>query len=357
MTQYPYLFVDRDGTLIEEPLPDRQVDSLEKLQLMPEVIPCLRRLIRAGYRLVMVSNQDGLGTEQFPQESFDKPQAWLLSLFQSQGIEFEDILICPHFESDGCECRKPKAGLLFDLLASGRVDLKRSAVVGDSESDVILAKNIGVRGFLYHKESNDWPSIALALTSMPRSACVERKTKETYVSAEVHLDRTDLIEISTGQPFFDHMLVQIATHAGISIRLRCEGDWEVDDHHSIEDCALVLGEALRQALGPKCQIQRFGFTLPMDECLAQCAVDLSGRAYAVVDWQWSRSQVGGLSCEMVPHFFRSLATAAGLCLHLSVTQGNTHHQVEALFKAFGRALGQAVMRDEYREVSSKGGLE
>ncbi len=357
MTQFPYLFVDRDGTLIEEPLPDRQVDSLDKLRLMPEVIPCLRRLRRAGYHLVMVSNQDGLGTEQFPQASFDKPQTWLLTLLQSQGIEFEDILICPHFESDRCDCRKPKAGLLFDLLASGRVDLKRSAVIGDRETDVMLAQNIGVRGFLYDKDKNDWPSITLALTSMPRCARVERKTKETFVTAEVNLDRADLIDISTGQRFFDHMLEQIATHAGISIRLRCEGDWEVDDHHSIEDCALVLGEALRQALGAKCHIQRFGFTLPMDECLAQCAVDLSGRAYAVVDAQWSRSQVGGLSLEMVPHFFRSLATAAAMCVHLSVTQGNAHHQVEALFKAFGRALGQAVIMDEHRTTSSKGVLE
>lgn len=356
MTQYPYLFIDRDGTLIEEPLPDRQVDSLAKLRLMPHVITSLQHALQAGYRLVMITNQDGLGTNSFPLEDFNKPQAFLLDLFSTQGIEFEDILICPHFEHENCACRKPKTGLLRPLLEQGVIDYRRSAVVGDRDTDLLLAENVGIQGFKYDPESCSWPEIITRLLDIPRVAQVVRKTRETKVEVSVNLDLSGNISISTGQPFFDHMLEQIAVHAGISLIVKCKGDWIIDDHHSVEDCAIVLGQALRRALGTKHQITRYGFTLPMDECLAQCALDLSGRPYASIEAKFSRERVGGLSCEMIPHFFRSLADAAAICIHLSVTQGNAHHQIEALFKAFGRALGQAIRPDDRIIGSSKGVL-
>ncbi len=352
------LFVDRDGTLVEEPA-DEQVDALSKIRLLPEVIPALRRLVDAGYRLVMVSNQDGLGTATFPQQDFDVCQQHILELFSSQGVRFDEILICPHRAEDHCGCRKPRTGLLTQLLATTDLDMQRSAVVGDRDADLQLAENIGIRGFRVDPDdgwSRSWPGIASALLDGERSADVRRETRETRIRVRVNLDNEEPVAINSGIGFLDHMLEQIARHGGFSLQLECAGDLHIDEHHTVEDIALTLGQALREALGDKRGISRFGFLLPMDETEAQVSLDLSGRAYFVFNGEFPRGEVGGLATELVPHFFRSLADTLAAALHLSVRGENTHHMVEACFKAFGRALRQAVRIEGSSLPSTKGVL-
>ncbi|ELV7526897.1 bifunctional histidinol-phosphatase/imidazoleglycerol-phosphate dehydratase HisB [Edwardsiella ictaluri] len=356
-----YLFIDRDGTLIAEPPQDFQVDRLDKLALMPGVIPALLRLQQAGYHLVMVSNQDGLGSERFPQADFDAPHALMMQILTSQGILFERVLICPHLPQEGCRCRKPATGLLTDYLQPGVLDTANAWVIGDRDSDLQLAHNMGINGLRYAATptdgaSLDWPQIAERLTRRDRHAQVERVTRETALLAEVWLDHQGESYIRTGIGFFDHMLDQIATHAGLRLHIEAKGDLHIDDHHTVEDTALALGEALRIALGDKRGIARFGFVLPMDECLARCALDISGRPYLSFKAEFSHQRVGDLSTEMVGHFFHSLAYAMGVTLHLKTKGKNDHHRVESLFKAFGRTLRQAIRIEDDRLPSSKGVL-
>lgn len=357
MTQDPaVLFVDRDGVLVEEPA-DEQVDRLDKIRFVPGVFAALAEIRRAGYRLVMVTNQDGLGTPRFPQADFDVCQNFILSSFASQGIEFESICICPHLPDQGCDCRKPKTGLLREYLQTHRYDAARSAVIGDRDSDMGLAANLGVRGLQLDrngKGTRDWPALTREL--LARRATVQRKTKETDISVTVELDQTEPVRIDTGIGFFDHMLEQLAKHGGFSLQLSCKGDLHIDEHHTIEDCALALGEALRRALGDKAGIGRYGFLLAMDEAEAQVAIDLSGRAYFVFEGEFGRDAVGGLPTELVPHFFRSLSDALACALHLRVRGDNTHHMIEACFKGVGRALRPALRREGRDLPSTKGVL-
>jgi imidazoleglycerol-phosphate dehydratase/histidinol-phosphatase len=350
------LFVDRDGTLIEEPA-DEQVDSLDKIRWLPDVFASLQTLVAAGYRLVMITNQDGLGTASFPQQDFDLPQNFVVDTLASQGLHFDAVCICPHKPADACSCRKPKLGLVQAYLDRTSIDFAGSAVIGDRMTDMTFAQNLGVRGLRVQKAGTPqetWPAVVTELLS--RRASVERSTKETSIAIAINLDAESPISISTGHAFFDHMLEQLAKHGGFSLALTCKGDLQVDEHHTVEDCALALGAAIRQALGDKRGIGRYGFLLPMDEARVQVAMDLSGRPYAVFEGKFARTEVGGLATELVPHFFRSLAETMGAALHVSVTGENTHHMVEACFKGVGRALRQAIRREGNDLPSTKGVL-
>jgi imidazoleglycerol-phosphate dehydratase / histidinol-phosphatase len=350
------LFIDRDGTLIEDPV-DEQLDSLDKLRLARGVIPALLDLKAAGYRFVLVSNQDGLGTASFPEPSFRAPQDFMRELFASQGIEFDAEFFCPHFPADDCDCRKPKTGLLREFMAERQVDRERSYVIGDRQTDLELAANLGVGGIRVHGEDGEaWPAIAARLCRSERVATIARRTQETDISVTVDLDRESPVSISTGIGFFDHMLEQVARHGGFSLELACTGDLRVDEHHTVEDCALALGQALREALGDKRGIGRYGFVLPMDEALAQVAIDLSGRPYAVFTGRFGRESVGELPTELVPHFFRSLADSLGAAIHVEVRGENTHHMIEACFKGVGRALRRAIRVRGAELPSTKGVL-
>jgi imidazoleglycerol-phosphate dehydratase/histidinol-phosphatase len=327
--------------------------------LLPDVVPALRTLAGAGFRFVMVSNQDGLGTARFPANDFRAPQDFLLTLLASQGIAFDAILICPHRLEDGCACRKPGTALVDAYLIDHSLDRTRSAVIGDRDTDLELARRLGLPGYRLRIDGTPeetWASLSAQLAYPPRCATVARRTRETQIEVRVNLDQDSLSRIATGIGFFDHMLEQIARHAGIGIDIACQGDLRIDEHHTVEDCALALGEALRKALGDKRGIARYGFLLAMDEAQAQVAIDLSGRAYFVFEGAFPRQMVGGLPTELVPHFFRSLSDALGCALHLKVQGENTHHMVESCFKGVGRSLREAVRREGTDIPSTKGTL-
>ena len=355
------LFIDRDGTLIVEPPVDYQIDSLEKLVFYPKVIRNLHFICRnLGFELVMASNQDGLGTESFPENTFWQAHNKMIQTFAGEGIYFDDILIDRSFSTDNAPTRKPRTGMFAKYL-SGDYDLTQSFVIGDRLTDMELAKNLGCKGILlndghllddhlYLKEicilaTTDWDRITELLFAGERTAIVQRKTKETDIYVSLNLDGNGSCDISTGLGFFDHMLEQIGKHSGMNLIIHTRGDLQVDEHHVIEDTAITLGEALHTALGDKRGIERYGFCLPMDDCLCSVALDFGGRPWLVWDAEYRREKVGDMPAEMFLHFFKSLSDAAKMNLNIKAEGANEHHKIEGTFKAFARALKMAIRRD------------
>lgn len=360
------IFIDRDGTIITEPA-DEQIDSLEKLQFVPGAITALASLVNKGYELVMVSNQDGLGTDSFPEDTFWPAHNKMLDTLAGEGIKFDDQLIDRSFPQDNAPTRKPRTGMLTKYM-TGEYDLANSFVIGDRLTDVELAKNLGAQGILIADPDDapedcvlatkDWREIAKFILSSDRRAEIKRDTAETKIHVMIDLDRSGESMIDTGLKFFDHMLWQIPHHAGISLVVKCVGDLEVDEHHTMEDVAIALGEAILKALGSKRGIDRYGFVLPMDESRAMVLIDFGGRADFDWDVEFTRSYVGDTPTEMYSHFFKTLAVAMKANLHIAANGDNNHHLIEGVFKAFARALRMAVRRDifSYELPSSKGVL-
>lgn len=362
------IFIDRDGTIIKESA-DEQIDSLEKLEFVPGAISGLRSLMNRGYELVIVSNQDGLGTDSFPEDTFWPAHNRMLSTLEGEGVRFDDILIDRSFPEDNAPTRKPRTGMLTHYM-DGTYDLGECYVIGDRLTDLMLAENLGAKGILISQNkdmelpgscvlvSDSWEEIASHILSSDRRVSVERNTSETQISLTLDLDGKLPSAIDSGLKFFDHMLWQIPHHAGVSLDLKCHGDLEVDEHHSMEDIAIALGQAIDMALGSKRGIDRYGFVLPMDECRAMVLIDFGGRADFVWDVDFTREYVGDTPTEMYRHFFKSLCVAMRCNLHIAATGDNNHHLIEGVFKAFARALRQAIRRDvfSYALPSSKGML-
>ncbi|MCK9324797.1 MAG: imidazoleglycerol-phosphate dehydratase HisB [Bacteroidales bacterium] len=341
-------FLDRDGTLIWEPPETKQVDSIAKLRILPGVVEGLRSLQSDGFDLVLVSNQDGIGSSSFPTESFEIPQKEFLSQLEKEDVTFRAVFFCPHKAAEKCTCRKPKTGLVDAFLKEEAIDLESSLMIGDRETDRLFAESIGVR--FISMETNG---------RFPRFAGVKRITKETDIEAFVNLDGNGIAQIETGLGFFNHMLELLTKHSLIDLTLKANGDLQVDEHHTVEDVGLVLGTLFSKALGDKRGIERYGFWVPMDETLAYVVVDLSGRPYFVFQGEWKREYVGELPTELISHFFESLAQTLGCNLHMKIERGeNEHHKIEALFKGLGRALRQAFRQSPYeRDIpSTKGSL-
>jgi imidazoleglycerol-phosphate dehydratase/histidinol-phosphatase len=349
------LFLGLNGTLIETP-PGARVERIEALALTRDVVPALRRFRGAGYELVVVTNQPGLGGDAYPRPAFDAVLRFLTRLFETQGVEFARVAVCPHEPAAGCGCRKPGVGLVTDLIRGAALDRERSAVIGADESDLRLAENLGLPGYRLGADRLQWLQIAHRLLDAPRTAELTRRTRETDISVCVDLDREADADVATGIGFFDHMLEQLGKHGGFALSVHCHGDLGVDEHHTVEDVALSLGAALKQAIGDKRGMRRYGFVLPMDETVAEVALDLGGRPYLVFEGEFPRERVGGLPTELVPHFFRSLSDSLGATLQIRVRGENAHHMVEACFKGVARALRDALRRSGEILPSTKGTL-
>lgn len=374
------LFIDRDGTLIIEPPTDFQVDSLEKLEFYPYVFKYLGKIAEElDYELVIVTNQDGLGTPSNPHEKFQPPHDKMMQAFENEGIHFADVHIDPTFEHENAPTRKPRIGMLTKYLtpplgAGGLYDLKNSYVIGDRYTDILLAKNLGTKG-IYIADNDlsiielaledhcaltttSWKAIYEFLKLKDRSASVRRTTKETDIEIHLNLDGTGKADMKTGLGFFDHMLDQLARHSGSDLTIHVKGDLHIDEHHTIEDTALALGEAYYQALGSKLGIERYGFCLPMDDCLAQAALDFGGRPWLVWEADFKREKIGDMPTEMFYHFFKSFSDASRCNLNIKAEGTNEHHKIEAIFKAFAKAIKMSIKRDVNNMVlpSTKGVL-
>ena len=358
------LFIDRDGTLIFE-TEDEQIDSLEKLEFIPGVFRNLFNIRKnLDYELVIITNQDGLGTDSFPEETFWPAHNKMLKAFENEEIIFDDILIDTSFPEDKKDTRKPGTGLLAEY-TNGDYDLANSFVIGDRLTDIELAKNLGAKGILVNNGSlseklveteldkycalvsEDWDDIYAVVAAPDRVAEINRKTKETDIAVKINLDGNGNSEISTGLNFFDHMLEQIGRHTGIDLFIKVQGDLEVDEHHTIEDTALALGEAFKKAVGNKKGMERYGFSLPMDDCLAMVTIDFGGRPWLVWDTSFKREKVGDMPTEMFMHFFKSFSDAAKCNLHIKAEGDNEHHKIEAIFKAMAKSIKMALKRDIY----------
>ena len=351
------LFIDRDGTLIEEPA-DEQIDSFGKLKFVRGVFRNLHFIREhTDFEFVMVSNQDGLGTEAFPEDTFWPVHNFILQTLEGEGITFDEILIDPHFPEDNAPTRKPNTGLVEKYMKNPDYDIANSYVIGDRETDRQFAKNIGCQSLILSDEGITWDKIAELLFAGERTAEVKRTTKETDIYIKVGLDGTGRCDISTGLGFFDHMLEQIGKHGSIDLTIHTKGDLEVDEHHTIEDTALALGECILKALGDKRGIGRYGYSLPMDDCLCSVALDFGGRPWLVWDAEFHREKIGEMPTEMFLHFFKSLSDAARMNLNIKAEGENEHHKIEGIFKALARSLKMAVRRDIYHyELPSTKGM-
>jgi len=350
------LFIDRDGTLIKEP-EDEQIDSFEKLEFVEDVIPSLLDLKNHGFEFVMITNQDGLGTDSYPEEDFAGPHELMMSVFQSQGIHFSDVHIDKSFPHENSPNRKPEPGMVLDYLKSGTLDLANSYVIGDRDSDIQLAQRMGISGLKIGSEELTWPQIVQEIIERPRSASIERNTNETRISVFVNLDDLNRFDdIQTGIGFFDHMLEQLSKHGGFSLRVRCQGDLHIDAHHTIEDVGLAIGKALDEALGDRRGIGRYGFLLAMDEAQSNVAIDLSGRPTYVQYGDFTTDMVGEMPTEMFAHFFQSLSQTLRAAIQIEFRGENNHHKAESMFKGVGRALRPALVRVDSELPSTKGVL-
>lgn len=351
------LFIDRDGTMIEEPH-DEQVDSFDKLKFVKGVFRNLG-FIRSNldFRFVMVSNQDGLGTKSFPEDTFWPVHNFMLQTLEGEGITFDDIHIDRHFPEDNHPCRKPGTGMLTEYIDNPAYDIKGSYVIGDRATDRQLADNLGCKALILGKDGITWDKIAEILFAGERTAEIKRTTKETDVHVALNIDGTGKCDISTGIGFFDHMLEQIGRHGMMDLTIHTKGDLEVDEHHTIEDTALALGECLLTALGDKRGIERYGYCLPMDDSLCQVALDFGGRPWLIWNADFKREKIGEMPTEMFYHFFKSLSDAAKMNLNIKAEGINEHHKIEGIFKALARALRMAVKRDIYHfELPSTKGM-
>jgi imidazoleglycerol-phosphate dehydratase/histidinol-phosphatase len=359
------LFLDRDGTLVIEPPEDYQLDSLDKLEFYPGVFKWLGKIVEElDYELVMVTNQDGLGTDSFPEKDFWPAQEKIIKAFKNEGIEFTDIFIDKTLPAENASSRKPGTAMLTKYVY-GSYDLENSVVVGDRPSDIQLAQNLGSQSiFLTHSKNNEanlstscWKDVYQYLKSNHRKATITRQTSETKIDISVDLNGTGISIIDTGLPFFDHMLDQLARHGGIDLVIKVIGDLEIDEHHTIEDTAIVLGECFRKALGSKKGIQRYGFLLPMDDCLAQVALDFGGRPWLVWDATFKREKIGDMPTEMFKHFFKSFSDTAQCNLNIKAEGGNEHHKIESIFKAFANSIKMAIQETgKFNIPSTKGKL-
>lgn len=357
------LFIDRDGTILIEP-EDKQIDSLDKFRFLPGSITALAKIARElDYQLVMVSNQDGLGTDSFPEPDFWPCQNMMLEILKGEGVVFDEILVDRTFDHENALTRKPRTGLLTHYI-KGSYDLENSFVLGDRSTDVELAKNLGSKVIQVAEEgeetadlvTTDWDAIYRFLKQQPRTGSVSRKTNETEIDVFISLDGTGKSSISTGLAFYDHMLEQLARHGGFDLNIQVKGDLEVDEHHTIEDTALALGTALKQALGSRKGIQRYGFLLPMDDCLAQVGLDLGGRPWLVWDVEFKREKIGDMPTEMFMHFFKSFSDTAACNLNIKAEGNNEHHKIESIFKAWAKALRMAVADSGSGEIPSSKGV-
>jgi len=352
------LFIDRDGTLIKEPA-DEQIDSFEKLEFVEGMfrnISFIRKNL--DFEFVMVSNQDGLGTDSFPEDTFWPVHNFILQTLKGEGVEFDNILIDNHFPADNHPNRKPGTGMLKEYISNPEYDLANSYVIGDRETDAQLAENLGCKALILGKDGLDWDKIAEILYAGERIVEITRTTKETDITVRINLDGTGKCDIETGLGFFDHMLEQIGKHGMTDLYIRCKGDLNVDEHHTIEDTGIVLGECLLKALGEKRGIERYGYCLPMDDCLCQVALDFGGRPWLIWDADFKREKVGEMPTEMFQHFFKSVSDAAKMNLNIKAEGTNEHHKIEGIFKAFARSIRMAVKRDIYhfQLPSTKGAL-
>ena len=351
------LFIDRDGTIIQEPA-DEQIDAFEKLVFVPGTFRALSTIRElTDYEFVMVSNQDGLGTDSFPEDTFWPVHNFILDTLKGEGVEFDDILIDRHFPHDNAPTRKPGTGMLTAYM-DGSYDLENCYVIGDRATDVQLAQNLGCKALQIGTDGVDWKKITEILVAGERSAEVQRTTRETDIYVKLELDRPGYCEVSTGLGFFDHMLAQLAHHGGMGVTIRVKGDLYVDEHHTIEDTGLALGECLRKAIGNKLGISRYGYCLPMDDCLCSAALDFGGRPWLQWEAEYKRERIGDMPTEMFYHFFKSLSDAALMNLSIKAEGDNEHHKIEGSFKALARAIRVAVQRDVRHLVlpSSKGTL-